>query len=256
MFSGDQLLLMKSYTNLAAVALQNSWLFDQVHSGNEQLHALSRRLMEIQEAERLSLSRELHDESGQILAVLMVRLGLLERDANDPALVHDHVESLKEIVKNVLDNLHQIAVNLRPASLDRLGLVIGLQQYVHDFSKQHCINVQFDVAGEEIGRLSPDTETALFRIVQESLLNVVLHAQASQIDILLTRRGGSLVMMIEDNGIGFYPGQLLEQNRLGLFGMRERIQILGGRFQVESAPGKGTTIVVEVPNEDTSADSG
>lgn len=256
MFSGDQLLLMQSYTNLAAVALQNSWLFDQVQSGNEQLHALSRRLMEIQEAERLSLSRELHDESGQILSVLMVRLGLLERDANDSTLVHNHIESLKEIVKNVLDNLHQIAVNLRPASLDRLGLVIGLQQYVQDFSKQHCINVQFDVAGEEIGCLSSETETAFFRIVQESMLNVVLHAQATQIDILLTRRGGSLVMMIEDNGIGFTPGQLLEQNRLGLFGMRERIQILGGRFQVESAPGKGTTIVVEVPYEDPSIDCG
>jgi signal transduction histidine kinase len=255
MFSGDNLLLMQSYTNLAAVAVQNSWLFDQVRSGSEQLHALSRRLMEIQESERLHLSRELHDESGQILAVLMVRLGLLERDSDFPELVREHVESLKEMVKNVLENLHQIAVKLRPASLDRLGLVIGLQQYVQEFSHQHCIEIQLDVVGEEIGRLPEEDETALFRIVQESLVNVILHAHASRVDILLSRRKGSLVMMIEDNGVGFDPEHPLQENRLGLFGMHERIQILDGCFQVESAPGKGTTIVVEVPYEDASVNS-
>lgn len=255
-FSGDRLLLMQSYANLAAVAVHNSYLFDQVRSGNEQLHALSRRLIEIQEAERLSLSRELHDESGQILSVLMVRLGLLERDSQRPELVHDHIESLKEIVKNVLDNLHRIAVRMRPASLDRLGLISCLQQYIQDFSRQHCINVQLDAVGEEIGRLPEEVETSLYRIVQEALTNVLLHARATRVDIILSRRKDSLVTVIEDDGIGFDPGHLHQENRLGLFGMKERVQILNGRFQIESSPGKGTTIVVEVPYENSSSNRG
>jgi signal transduction histidine kinase len=254
-FTSDLLLLLNSFTNLAAVAIQNFWLFEQVQLGNEQLHALSSRLIEVQEAERLNLSRELHDESGQILAVLLMHLGLLERNVTQPNLLLQNIQSLKEIVRNVLENLHQIAVKLRPASLDKLGLVLGLEQFVKEFSKQNNINVQLEVVGEEIGRLPASIETALFRIVQESLTNVILHANASQVDILLRKKNGSILTMIEDNGVGFEPDHLVQGNRLGFFGMNERIRILDGKFQVESSPGKGTTVKVEVPYENTSFDS-
>jgi signal transduction histidine kinase len=246
-FPKDQLLLLESYSNLAVVAIQNSWLFDQVRLGNEQLHALSHRLMEIQEQERMHLSRELHDESGQILAALMVRLGLLERDAGAPDLMAEHIVELKRIVTEVLNNLHNLAIKLRPASLDHLGLITALQQYIDEYSRQYGLPVQFDAEDIEDIRLPPDIETALYRIVQESLTNVALHAQASQVDILLNRRGAGLVMTIEDNGIGFNPSPLADENRLGLFGMRERIEMLGGTFLLESSPGKGTTISVEAP---------
>jgi two-component system, NarL family, sensor histidine kinase NreB len=256
-FSKEQQLLLESYANLAAVAIQNSWLFDQVRLGSEQLHALSHRLMEVQEEERRNLSRELHDESGQILSALMVRLGLLERDADAPDQIRAHVAELKIIVAEVLNNLHDLAVKLRPASLDRLGLITALQQYIDEYSRQHHLDVQFEAIGVETSsRLPEEIETAFFRIIQESLTNVDLHAKATRVDMLLNRRSDCLVMVIEDNGIGFNPIPLADENRLGLFGMRERVEMLGGKLIVESSPGKGTTISVEVPYVNSSAHSG
>ena len=117
--------------------VQNAQLFDQVRQGNEQLHALSHRLMEVQEAERIHLSRELHDESSQALAGLMVNLGLLERDAESPALVRSHTADLKRITTEVLTTLHAAAVKLRPAVLDHLGLVTALEQYIQEFNRQY-----------------------------------------------------------------------------------------------------------------------
>jgi signal transduction histidine kinase len=248
------MLLLQSYANLAAIAIQNSWLFDQVRVGNEQLHALSHRLMEVQEAERIHLSRELHDESGQALAALMVNLGLLERDAESPELIRSHAADLKRITSEVLDNLHALAVKLRPASLDHLGLVTALEQYIQEFNRQYLLNVQFETVGMDTSRLPVDIETALFRIVQESLTNVALHAQATQVDVLLNRRNGGLVLTVEDNGIGFNPNQAVNEARLGLFGMHERVEMLSGKLIIESAPGKGTMISVEVPCGDARLD--
>jgi len=255
-FIGDQIILLESYANLTSIAFQNNLLFEKVQTGNEQLHSLSHRLMDVQEAERLRLSQELHDESGQILAILMVHLGLMERNVDQPELIHDHIKSLREIVKSVLDNLHKIAVNLRPASLDKLGLVVGLRQYVQEFLPQKGVDVQIEVVGEEIGRFTEEIETALFRIVQESLSNVILHANATQVDILISKRSGSIKVMIEDNGQGFETNTLIQSDQLGIFGIRERILVLGGEFQIESTKGKGTTVVVEIPYENKSDNRG
>jgi signal transduction histidine kinase len=254
-FSKEHILLLQSFTNLAAAAIQNSWLFDQVRLGNEQLHALSRRLMEVQENERIHLSHELHDETGQILSALMVKLGLLERDAGSADLIRSHVLELKQIISEVVSSLHNLAIKLRPASLDHLGLVTALQQYVDEFTRHYHIEVQFEAVGLEKRRLPGEIETAIFRIVQESLTNVALHAHASQVDVLLNRRNSSIVLTVEDNGIGFNPNLIADGNRLGLFGMRERVDMLGGSFVIESSPGKGTTVVVEVPYADQSPDS-
>jgi signal transduction histidine kinase len=255
-FSKEQMLLLQSYANLAAIAIQNTWLFDQVRMGNEQLHALSHRLMEVQEAERMHLSRELHDESGQALAGLMMNLGLLERDAESPELVRSHVAKLKRIASEVLENLHSLAVKLRPASLDHLGLVTALQQYIQEFNRQYHLDVQFETVGIDESRLPVELESALFRIVQESLTNVALHAHATQVDVLLNRRNGIVVLTVEDNGIGFDPSQPVDEARLGLFGMRERVEMLSGKLIVESSPGKGTVISVEVPIGDARPDRG
>jgi signal transduction histidine kinase len=249
-FTKDKMIILESYSNLAAVAIQNTWLVDQVKSGNDRLHALSHRLMAVQEEERLHLSRELHDESGQVISAMMVRLGLLERDAGHPELIRQHAAELKRIAAEVLSNLHEMAVRLRPASLDHLGLVTALEQYIADFRNQHNLDVQFETIGLSGNRHRLEVETALFRIVQESLTNVILHARATKVDVLISERKGKLNVMVEDDGVGFALDNVSGQTHLGLFGMRERVEMLGGRLSIESSTGKGTTIVVEVPNGD------
>ena len=248
-FSKDRQLLIQSFTNLAAVATQNTWLFGEVRKSNKQLHALTQRLMKAQEEERLHLSRELHDESGQLLAGLLVQLGLLERDADLPEGVHERVAELKRTTNAIQDNLHALAVNLRPASLDHLGLVTALRQYVNEFSQQYDIDVEFEAVGMQQERLPIEMETSLFRIVQETLTNVVLHAQATHVDVLISQCNDHIVTTVEDNGIGFIPTSLTIEEHLGLFGMRERIEMLGGKFTIESSPGKGTTVNVKVPSD-------
>jgi signal transduction histidine kinase len=246
-FTSERQLLIQSYANLAAVVIQNSWLFEEVRKSNRQLHALSQRLIQAQEQERLHLSRELHDESGQLLAALMVQLGLLERDADSKSLLHKRIAELKGTTSELQDNLHQLAVDLRPASLDHLGLVTALEQYVNEFSQQYNIKVEFEAVAMHAERLPGDMETALFRIVQESLTNVILHARASHVDVVISRRRGHVAVTVEDDGVGFIPSAPSYEEHLGLFGMRERVEMLGGRFTIESSPGKGTTVNVEVP---------
>jgi len=246
-FTSDNQILFQSYSNLAAVAIQNTLLFDEVRNSNKQLHGLSQRLMKAQEDERLHLSRELHDESGQLLTALTVQLGLLERSLEQPGSLRERIEELKKTANMIQDNLHKLAVNLRPASLDHLGLVTTLRQFIGEFTRQYNIPVDFEAVGMAGKRLPIEMETALFRIVQESLTNVVLHAQAKKVDILLNLHNEHLVTIVEDDGIGFLPGSPNLDDQLGLFGMRERIEMLGGTFIIESSPGKGTTVKAEAP---------
>jgi signal transduction histidine kinase len=236
--------------DLAALNEQNAWLFEEVRQGNQQLHALSQRLMKAQEEERLHLSRELHDESGQLVAALTMQLGLLERDASQPEALNRHIAELKRATHEVQDNLHQLAVNLRPASLDHLGLVTALQQYTEEFGRKYDIQADFEVVGMQGKRLPIEIEIAMFRIVQESLTNVALHARATHVDVLVNVHETRVAATIEDDGVGFAPSPSIVENTLGLFGMRERVEMLGGRFSVESAPGKGTTVTAEVPYHD------
>jgi signal transduction histidine kinase len=249
-FTADNQVLFQSYANLAAVAIQNTLLFEEVRLSNRQLHGLSQRLMKAQEEERLHLSRELHDESGQLLTALTVQLGLLERSLEQPGTLRERIEELKNTANTIQDNLHNLAVNLRPASLDHLGLVTTIKQFIDEFNRQYGIPVDFETVGMEDRRLSNELETAIFRIVQESLTNVILHAQASRVDILLSRHAHDVVLVVEDDGVGFVLGSPDLVEHLGLFGMQERIEMLGGIFLIESSPGKGTTVKAEVPCHD------
>jgi len=176
----------------------------------------------------------------------MVGLQLLAREAQRPEAIIAGVDQLKRMLDAVLENLHRLAMNLRPASLDHLGLVAALRQYAEAVSDQHGITVQFETVGS-IDRLPPDVETALYRIVQEALTNVVRHSQATRADVLLERRDGSLIVLVEDNGVGFNASAAVYSQRMGLAGMRERTEMLGGTLSLESAPGAGTTLLVEVP---------
>jgi signal transduction histidine kinase len=249
-FTKECLQLTQSYANLAAVAIQNTWLFDQVQQRSKQLHALSRRLLRAQEEERLHLSRELHDESGQLLAALSVQLGLLEKHSDKNEIVKQRILEIKKTANDLQGNLHKLAVDLRPASLDHLGLVNAIQQHVDEFSRQHNIRIEFEAVNMENVRLPIEVETALFRIVQEALTNIGLHARASQVDVLISRNNNHIVTIIEDDGVGFSIPSITANQHLGLFGMRERIEMLNGEFTIESRAGKGTTVKAEVPYND------
>ena len=154
---------------------------------------------------------------------------------------------MKSTAKAIQDNLHRLAVNLRPASLDHLGLVTTVQQFIQEFSRQYAIPVEFEAVGMQDKRCPIEIETALFRIVQESLTNVVLHAQATRVDVLLSLTDKRVSAIVEDDGIGFIPALTVMEEQLGLFGMRERIEMLGGTLTIESSPGKGTTVKAEGP---------
>lgn len=249
-FDRDRLILLQSFSNLSAIAIQNALLLERVRKGNEQLHALSQRLMKAQEEERLHLSRELHDESGQLLSAILVQLGLLERNTVNNDMLQAWIKELKQNVNTIQQNLHTLAVNLRPASLDHLGLISTLEQYIKDFQHRYGIRIEFESIGMRERRLTPNVETAIFRVVQESLTNVIMHAQANRVDVVISRNNDTVTVIIEDNGIGFFPSVAMNGEHLGLFGMRERIEMLGGTLAVESEPGKGTIVKAEVPCND------
>ncbi len=154
----------------------------------------------------------------------------------------------------VIDGLHRLAADLRPASLDHLGLEAALRQYSRSAGSKFGLAVRFKARGFASERLPTAVETALYRVVQEAMTNVVRHARATRVDVLAERRGDRVMVMIEDDGVGFEPDQVQRGDHFGLLGLRERAEALGGTLTVESAPGAGTTVVVEVPSADPHPD--
>jgi len=251
----EDLALAEAVAGQAAVAVYNAWLFEQVRVSRTRLQILSRRLVEIQETERRYIARELHDETSQALIYLVFALDNIKRDADKPEAVIAGVSEVNRIIDEVLENLHRLAVDLRPASLDHLGLVPALRQFTEGVIQKHGLAVHLDIVNLE-GRLPQNMETSFYRIIQEGLSNVVRHAKATQADIHIEQRQGKVLARIVDNGIGFNPETALEKERLGLLGMRERAEMLGGSLIVESSDGCGTQISVEVPYADPNSHRG
>jgi signal transduction histidine kinase len=199
-----------------------------------------RRVVAGQEVERRRLARELHDETGQALTSILLGLRALEEANNDV-----EVDELRELVVATLQDVRRLAVQLRPKALDDFGLVPALERLVQTFSESSGISVELEAQiGEQ--RLPSDVETTVYRIVQEALTNVVKHAEASRVSILLVRRDATVTAVVEDDGRGFDP-EAAGEDSVGLEGMRERVELHEGRMTVETAPGSGTTLRVEVP---------
>jgi signal transduction histidine kinase len=202
------------------------------------------RVLSAQEDERRRLARELHDETGQALTSILLGLRGLE-DAKDEETLRAAVGEVRELVRSTLQDVRRLAVELRPKALDDFGLVAAVERLTESFAEQTGIAVEF-VPNVPESRFPPDVETALYRIVQESLTNVVKHARAGHVSVVLTQKDGSVSVVVEDDGVGFEPARARDGG-LGLVGMRERVGLLGGRVAVESRPGAGTTFVAEVP---------
>jgi signal transduction histidine kinase len=239
---------------VTSLTVENAVLHEQVKVAKAALRSLSHRLVEAQERERRHIARELHDEAAQALASLRFGLRLLESEVAEGGGVTSRVAELMRTTDAVIDGLHRLAADLRPASLDDLGLVAALRQYARTTADRFGLAVRFKARGFTDERLPAVVETALFRIVQEAVNNVVRHARASRVDVLLELRGGRVLAMIEDDGVGFDPESVQGGEHLGLRGLRERAAALDGSFTVESAPGAGTTVVAEVMNADPRPD--
>ncbi len=250
-FQEKSMTALSAFAAHATVAMQNAWLFQQVQSGHQRLQSLSHRLVETQEAERRYIARELHDEAGQTLTSLLFGLGQLVKNAHQPEIVASTALELRGQTEEIMEALHRLAVNLRPASLDHLGLQAALAAYTGRLAEQHGLRTRFRAVGLEDRRLPLDLETALYRIAQETLTNVLRHAQATSVDVLVQRHGERITLLIEDNGVGFNVASASQNNRLGLLGARERCEMLGGTLVIESNPGTGTTIVAEIPYADS-----
>ena len=203
-----------------------------------------RRVVSAQEIERRRLARELHDETGQALTSLLIGLKALEERYPDLE-AGAQVSALRQTVVETLRGVRRIVVELRPKALDDLGLVPALERLVASFSEQTDLDVAFS-AGEFPERLSPELETALYRITQEGLTNVVKHAQAKEARVLLAPTGESVLLVIADDGRGF-DLDLSVPRGFGIDGMRERVQLLGGKLAIESSSGGNTSLTVEVP---------
>jgi signal transduction histidine kinase len=233
-FTDDDMRLAESFASRAAVAVD---LSERVARDS------LRGIVAAQELERQRLARELHDETGQALTSILLGLRAME-DAKTEEQVRAAAADLRELVVRTLQDVRQLAVELRPKALDDFGLVAALERLVETWAEQTQIAVELEAGGA--GRLPPEIETALYRIVQEALTNIVKHARASRVSIVLSERGGAVTVVIEDDGIGFAPEDAREEG-LGLVGMRERVALVGGLLRVESRARAGTTLVVEVP---------
>jgi signal transduction histidine kinase len=203
------------------------------------------RVVTAQELERRRLARELHDETGQALTSILLGLRGLE-DVHDAEALKAAVTEVRELVRSTLQDVRRLAVELRPTALDDFGLVAALERLTDNFAEQTGMAVEFFPNLQGDGRFPPEVETALYRLVQESLTNIIKHARATSVSIVLTQTAESVSVIVEDDGVGFEPYRATGDG-IGLLGMRERVGLFGGRVVVESRPGAGTTVVAEVP---------
>jgi signal transduction histidine kinase len=216
----------------------------------DQLRLLSRQLLSAQEEERKKISRELHDVIAQALTTINIRLARLKGEAvlNTKGLERS-IARTQKLVEHSVSIVHRFARELRPTVLDDLGLIPALHTFMKGFKEQTGIQVRLS-AFAEIERVNGDKRTVLYRVAQEALANVARHAQASHAEVKIERLDGRVCMRIKDDGKGFHAEEALRAKkgkRLGLLGMRERLEMVRGDFTVSSVPGKGTTVLATIP---------
>jgi signal transduction histidine kinase len=213
------------------------------------LQRLSSRLLTAQEEERRSIARELHDEVGQVLTAIKVELAVAQRAIEARGGQPDALADVRSITDGALHTVRDLSHLLHPAMLDDLGLAAAIDWYLKGFSRRHGVKIEL-LQDRMEERLTADTEAAVYRIVQEALTNVAKHAQATTCRVYLQRLTNTLLVTIEDDGIGFEPDAPRQPGAtrgIGLVGIRERVTQLRGELRLESAPGKGTRLTVEVP---------
>ena len=254
--SGDPAIQLKNpdpYTNRMAETLRS--LFLQLEERNRELQALSERAINAQEEERRAIAQSLHDDTGQALSMLIIHLDRIdERIQPRQKELKKQVADARALASTSLTELRRILSGLRPAILDDLGLVPAIRWYARTSLEGIGVNVVVKAPRIPL-ELSPAITTTLFRIVQEAVNNIVRHAGARSVTIVLGSNGDSVNLRVEDDGRGFDPStasrDAVELQRLGLLGIRERTELIGGEVQIESAPERGTRLNVSIPLGET-----
>jgi len=254
-FDDDARRLLATFSSHVAIALANARAvgaeLDRVHEAARREAAAAReraagegirRAIEAQDAERARLARELHDEAGQALTALAVHLRALEGDVPDGPL-RERVAELRGQVGSATTALRELATRLRPSGLGEGGLAAAIEEQADRVRAGGGIEVDVDLRGLDVD-LPEDVQVALFRVVQEALTNVVRHSEAESVSVVATAQDGRIRVVVDDDGCGFDPSA--PTDRLGLAGIRERVELLGGRLRVESSPGGGTAVVVDL----------
>jgi PAS domain S-box-containing protein len=230
----------------------SSQLLTQALALQKQLKHLSHQVLQAQEEERKRISRELHDDIAQVLTAISFHLAVLRKEsASNGKSLEKKIAHTQRLVEKSVDIVHRFASQLRPPALDDLGLVPALRSHVKDFAKRTGLDVHFTSSTHERTELlDSDKRTVFYRVAQEALINVAKHAQASRVSVNIRKQRGVIRMEVQDDGKSFEVRDVLSAKKnkgLGLLGMRERVEMVGGRFSVESSPGKGTTIQAEIP---------
>lgn len=225
---------------------------EQIQHSRDQLRALTARLQSIREEERTRIAREIHDELGQALTGLKMDLAWLDRrvaNTGDDALrelLLTKTRTMAELIDLIIHTVRRIAADLRPGVLDNLGLLAALEWQAQDFQTRTDIPCRLKTDLEEI-KLDPEGTTAVFRIFQEALTNVIRHARATSVEVSVNAQAGRLALAVRDNGKGITESEMAAEESLGLLGMRERVLVLGGEVTIKGEPGQGTTVSVQIP---------
>ena len=240
-----ELELLRAVAERSAMAIDRARMTDALREREMRIVELSGHLLKAQEEERKRISRELHDETGQALMVIRLYLGMLDGTVkSDEATAK--IGELVGVVDRTIEGIRRIIGRLSPLVLQELGLISAIRKEAKDLSRNAEVQARVAIS-DNVGRFDPVIETAIYRVVQEGLHNVAKHAQARNVTIQLERRGETLRLVIEDDGMGIRPGTNSMRPSFGMAGMQERISTLGGQMKVESRKGEGTKISISVP---------
>ena len=246
-WANDETGQLSNAFNMMAKRLTN--FRDELKSKEEMRTQLLKKVITAQEEERKRIARELHDQTSQSLTSLMIGLKLMQ-SCKSLDEVGKQSDDLRKVTAKTLEEIHDIAVQLRPLTLDDIGLNIALQRYVVDYSNKFNVKGDYHSSGLNGIRLPAELETVVYRIVQEALTNIIKHSGAKNASVILEHRRNLLKVIVEDDGKGFNVEKVMSseaEGKLGLFGMQERASLINGKLAIESTLGMGTTIYITIP---------
>ena len=250
-FTQDEMKLVQTTANQIAVAIENARLLQVVKKHTQDLKELSSQLMKVQEKERKRIAQELHDEVGQMLQSMKMNLDRIKRNFNSKPKklegIEDWLLDTEKLLSETIEDIRTLTFDLRPSMLDDFGLIPTLRWYIENYSRRSNVKVSLK-AKDKRYRFPPDIEITLYRIMQEALTNVSKHAQATEVSVLVSQKNSTAFLSVRDNGIGFDTSQVVSAPKgMGLLNVKERVDLLGGSFEIISHPRKGTTLNIKFP---------